>query len=165
MPGLISAHFAQTHLQLDAALRGCLLEPGKVEVARFDVFRRLLLRHIAQEEKVLFPALIRKLGHPPLFRNALRKDHAGLASLCVPMPDREWVENLGELFQHHASIEEGPGGLYELCDEVLADEAAEVLAAAEALPQLKLAPFNAGPWVRTLLAEVLKATGIDGAGD
>lgn len=162
MPGLISAHFARTHLELEAALRACLRQPGKVDVARFDVFRHLLLRHIAQEEKVLFPALIAKLGRPPLFRNALRKDHAGLAALCVPLPDREWVDNLGELFEHHCAIEEGPGGFYELCDEALTEEAGAVLAAADALAPLKLAPFNAGPWVRTLLVDVLKITGIEG---
>lgn len=163
MPGLITAHFAATHLELDAALRACLRQPGEVDVARFDVFRHLLLRHIAQEERVLFPALIRKLGHPPLFRNALRKDHAGLASLCVPLPDREWVDNLGELFEHHSAIEEAPGGFYALCDEVLAEEAGALLALADALPPLKLAPFNAGPWVRSLLVDVLQVTGIEGS--
>ncbi|MDP1825248.1 MAG: hemerythrin domain-containing protein [Archangium sp.] len=165
MPGPISSHFVAVHAQLDQALRECLKPPGKVDTAAFDQFRRLLLRHIAQEERVLMPALVKKLGSPPLFRNALRKDHAGFATLCVPLPEREWVENLGELFAHHAALEEGPGGLYPLCDEVLRDEAAAVIAAADALPPIKLAPFNGGPWVRDLLAEVLRATGIDGASD
>lgn len=165
MPGPISAHFLETHVRLDEALRRCLRQPGTVDVEAFDVFRRLLLRHIAQEERVIMPALVKKLGAPPLFRNALRKDHAGFAALCMPLPEREWVENLSELFAHHAAIEEGPGGLYPLCDEVLVAEAPAVIAAAEALPPLVLAPFNAGPWVRELLAEVLRATGIEGAPD
>lgn len=165
MPGPLSSHFVGTHALLDQALRDCLCRPGQVDVPAFDRFRRLLLRHIAQEERVLMPALTKKLGGPPLFRNALRKDHAGFAALCVPLPEREWVENLGELFAHHAALEEGPGGLYERCDEVLRDEAARVIAAADALPPIELAPFNGGPWVRELLAEVLRATGIDGSGD
>ena len=165
MSGLISTHFAATHQQLDAALRACLREPDAVDVKGFDDFRHLLLRHIAQEEKVLFPALIAKLGHPPLFRNALRKDHAGLAALCVPQPEREWVENLGELFAHHSAIEEAAGGFYELCDAVLGAEAKKVIATCEALPALRLAPFNRGPWVRALLGEVLRATGIESAPD
>jgi hypothetical protein len=165
MSAAISAHFAATHQQLDVALRACLGEPGQVDVKAFDDFRHRLLRHIAQEEKVLFPALIKKLGNPPLFRNALRKDHAGLAALCVPLPEREWVENLSELFEHHSAIEEAAGGFYALCDEVLGADAAEVIAAAEALPPLVLAPFNRGPWVRALLGEVLRATGIEAAPD
>lgn len=165
MRGAISSHFVETHVQLDQAMRDCLRRPGKVDAEAFDSFRRLLLRHIAQEERVLMPALVKKLGSPPLFRAALRKDHAGFAALCVPLPELEWVENLNESFHHHAAIEEGPGGLYPLCDEVLAADAASIIAAAEALPPIELAPFNGGPWVRALLAEVLRATGIDGSAD
>ncbi len=165
MPGPISSHFVETHAELDRALRDCMRSPGQVDLPAFDRFRRALLHHIAQEERVLMPALAKKLGSPPPFRNALRKDHAGFAALCVPLPEREWVENLGELFAHHAAVEEGPGGLYERCDAVLGPDSARVIARADALSPITLPPLSSGPLVRPLLAELLRATGIDGAAD
>ena len=35
-----------------------------------------------------------------------------------------------------------------------------MLASARALPQIKLTPFNCGPWARELLTEVLRAAGV-----
>jgi hypothetical protein len=160
MPGPIALHFNETHAELDRALRESLPRGKKVHAPAFDRFRRLLLRHIAQEERVLMPALIKKLGQPPLFRDALRKDHAGFAALCMALPERESVENLRELFKHHVAHEEGPGGLYEWCDEALREEAVAVLAQVDALPPLKVAPFNRGKWGRELLAEVMRAAGL-----
>jgi hypothetical protein len=122
------------------------------------VFRRQLLHRIAAEERILFPSLIRKLGHPPLFREAIRKDHAGLAALCVTLPDREWIESLGSQLEQHVGVEDG---LYELSDEALQQEARGVVAQLRALPPLKVAPFHAGRWGRELMTDVLAATGLE----
>lgn len=159
MSSPITAHFAEAERVLGAAL-GKVLRPPVIDVAQFDLFRRLLLHRIAAEERVLFPALIRKLGQPPLFREAIRKDHVGLAALCVPLPDREWVEGLGSQLEGHSGVEEG---LYQLSDQVLHGEAASVIAALQALPPVKVAPFHAGPWGRQLVADVLAATGLGGS--
>lgn len=142
---------------LSGAFEKCLRSPV-VDVAQFDVFRRLLLHRIAAEERILFPALLQKLGHPPLARDALRKDHAGLAALCVPLPDREWIEHLGSQLESHVGVEEG---LYEWSDEVLRGEAGPLIAALQALPPLKLTPFHAGRWGRQLLTDALSATGLE----
>ncbi len=159
MTGIIRAHFINNREQLQKAL-GNSLRGDKVDVGAFDLFRRLLLAHIAEEERVLLPALSRALGCPPLNREALRHDHVGLATLCAPVPERESVKNLQALFLEHAAVEEAAGGLYELADRVLGAQAGSVLARARALPQIKLTPFHGGPWVRELLAEVLRASGV-----
>ncbi len=52
------------------------------------------------------PALIRALRRPPDDRPGLRKDHAGIAALCVPRPEREWVENLIDLLDERYRVEE-----------------------------------------------------------
>lgn len=160
MSGPISRYFIAQHEAVRALLDRCLVGEASVDAVRFDEFRHRLLKLISVEERVLFPALVRRLGHPPVFRNALRKDHAGIAALCVPVPEREWVENLRDLLDHHARVEAAPGGFYEACDQALTDEMESLLAAMEALPPLTLAPFNAGPRVRELIARVLSATGI-----
>ena len=156
MPGPIAAHFAEGERLLETTFEKCL-RSRSIDVARFDVFRRLLLHRIAAEERILFPALISKLGHPPLFREAIRKDHAGLAALCVPLPDRVWSEMLGSQLEQHAGVEDG---LYEMSDEVLHQEAHGVVALLRALPPLKVAPFHAGRWGRELMTDVLTATGL-----
>lgn len=163
MTGPISSYFLETRAQLHRALENSL-RGDQVDVGAFDLFRRALLRHIAEEERVLIPSLTRALGGPPLYREALRHDHAGLATLCAPLPERESVENLRALFVQHAAVEEGEGGLYEQADQALAGQASTVLAAARALPQVKLTPFTCGRWARALLGEAVRASGVAASG-
>ena len=164
MTGLIASHFIENREQLQRTL-GTTLRGATVDVGAFDLFRRGLLRHIAEEERVLFPALTRALGAPLVNRAALRHDHAGLAVWCAPVPERESIENLQALFLEHAAVEEAPGGLYQLADLVLGGQASSVLAQARALPPIRLTPFNCGPWARQLLAEALRASGVAAAAD
>jgi hypothetical protein len=86
--GRISAVLTAMHDGLRRDLDACLLPGGGVDLERFDRYRHTLLRHISLEEQVLMPALIAARGRPPDFRNGLRKDHAGIAALCVPAPER-----------------------------------------------------------------------------
>lgn len=160
MTGPIATVFAAEHQALRAMLRDCLATPAGVDLARFEQFRQALLHHIAVEEKVLLPALERKLGHPTLMHEAMRKDHAGVAALCVPAPNRAWVEALQLQLEEHHRVEEGDHGFFALCDLWIADEAPAVLAAAREFPPLHLTPFNDGRRVRDHLAEVLEATGL-----
>ncbi len=159
MSGPIAASFTAEHRALTRLLEACLT-PGGVDAARFDTFRQRVLHHIAVEEKVLLPALERKLGRRALLHNALRRDHAGIAALCVPAPNRDWVESLMALLEQHHRVEEDRGGFFAECDAQLRDELPALFAAVEALPPLQLAPFTQGRRVRDQLAEVMLATGI-----
>lgn len=159
----ISHVLTAQHAQLRAELVGCFVGPAGLDVERFDVFRHSLLRHISIEEQVVMPALLAVLGAPPGFRNGLRKDHAGIAALCVPLPEREWLENLRDLLDEHYRAEEEPGGLFDLCDRHLGARRDDVLAAIERHPAVTLAPFRRGRPVRDQLRTVLLATGIAGA--
>ncbi|MCU0701650.1 MAG: hemerythrin domain-containing protein [Myxococcaceae bacterium] len=161
--GRISAVLTAMHDELRRDLDACLLAEGGVDVERFDTYRHALLRHISLEEQVLMPALIAARGRPPDFRNGLRKDHAGIAALCVPMPEREWLENLKDLLDEHYRIEEEPGGFLDQCDEALAARAETVLAAIARHPTPALAPFKRGRPVRDQLRSVMLATGITGS--
>jgi hypothetical protein len=150
------------HADSQAKLAACHRGNGEVDLKRFDEFRHVLLRHIAIEEKVLMPALAKALGKPPLFQNGLRKDHAGIAALCVPTPTREWLEDLRDLLEHHQRVEEAPGSFYALLDEHVGGDP-HLHEAVASFPPLKLPDFERGPRVRALLEEVMSQTGITGA--
>lgn len=155
----VTRFMEEDHAQLGRLLGRCLGPADRVDLEAFDAFRHHLLRHICIEEKVLMPRLVRAMGRAPLFQNGLRKDHAGIAALCVPVPCREWVEDLAELLSHHQQLEENAGGFYDLIDLHLSDEA-ELRRAIADLPPLWLPPFDSGPRVRELLARVLFETGV-----
>lgn len=160
MGRLVSSVLRAQHHQLRAELSACLATNG-LDVAAFDLFRHHLLWHVSVEERVVMPSLIRALGRPPDDRPGLRKDHAGIAALCVPRPEREWVENLRDLLDEHYRVEEAPGGFLSRCDEVLVSTLNDrVVADIEEHPTLTLAPFRKGPSVRAQVAEVLRLTGI-----
>lgn len=154
----ITTSLVRDHEEIPALLDACITPSGEVDLQKFDDFRHRLLRHIAIEEKVLRRALVKKLGVEPLFQNGLRRDHAGIASLCVPLPNREWLENLKEQLAHHNRVEEAPGGFYELVEKVCDPD--ELLKQIAAMPEVKLPPFQTGHGVREQFKRVLIDTGI-----
>jgi hypothetical protein len=158
--GPISSYFAESNRLLQSELAESMNSNRAVDVSKFDAFRHRLLRQVSIEEKILMPALVQKLGLVPEFRSGLRKDHAGIAALCVPTPCKEWVENLRDLFSFHCRIEAAPDGFFSQCDVTFGDEAAMIVELVKKVPALKLAPFNEGPRVRILLARLLEDAGI-----
>ncbi|MFZ5441963.1 MAG: hemerythrin domain-containing protein [Myxococcota bacterium] len=160
MRGPFSSWFDAEHRALGKLIRKSLPEEGGVDIEAFDAFRRKLVQHIAAQEKVFFPALISHMGHEPLYRGALSKDHGGLVSACVVTPSREWVEELWRLLEVHHTVERGDDGFARQCDHYLSHEATELLARAEALPVIPMPPFETGPGLRKRIAELLVATGL-----
>jgi len=161
MSATVSEVLREQHQVLRAALARCLVGETGLDVEAFDRFRHHLLWHVSVEERVVVPALQQVLGRLPEGTAGLRKDHAGIAALCVPRPEREWVENLRDLLEEHYRVEESPGGLLSRCDELLVSSLNErVVADIAAQPPLKLAPFRRGPSVRAQVAELLRLTGV-----
>ncbi|MBL8921372.1 MAG: hemerythrin domain-containing protein [Myxococcaceae bacterium] len=159
----VAGFLREQHRALAVSLRRALTPDGGVDVDAFDEFRHALLWHVSVEERVVMPAIVRALGRAPDDRRSLRKDHAGIVALCVPLPEREWVENLRDLLDEHYRVEEEPGGFLARCDEVLVSSLNDrVLADIDAHPPIKVATFRKGPSVRAQLAHLLKATGLDG---
>jgi Hemerythrin HHE cation binding domain len=157
MTGPLSRFFADDHRRLDASLRRAIAEPDSVDLDAFGAFRAGILRHIAMEEKVLFPAARRARGGEPLPLAArLRVDHGAIASLLVPTPTREIVADLLSVLGPHNRREEEPGGVYEQCDEALgAVGAATLVEQLRAFPEIPLNPYNDGPAVRAHIDDTL----------
>ncbi len=157
--GPIGRHLSEDHARLDALLARAVAGDGPLSREPFDAFRAGLLRHIALEEKILFPALREASGGEPLpVLRRLRVDHGALASLLVPPPTPELVGELRSILDPHDALEEGPGGLYERCDALLAGRAQEILDRMRAYPPVKVAAYYDGPRVLRRAEDALRVS-------
>lgn len=159
MAGPISTFLVADHARLDAFLRqASAARPGEVDRSSYGAFRAGLLRHIGMEEKILLPAARRARGGEPLpIAAELRRDHAALASLLVPTPTPEILDAIRELLDVHNPLEEGPEGLYAICDALLAAEADIIAEKLRAAPEVPVAPHFDGPRVREHVQVLLAA--------
>jgi len=146
--GAIYLMLAADHARLDKLLDRAAAEPGRIDPAPYDGFRRGLLKHIAMEEKILLPAAQRLNGGEPLAVAArLRLDHGAIAALLVPSPSPRIVAALRTILATHNQLEEEAGGLYETCDRIVGNEADEIVERLRAAPEVPAAPHNDGPKV------------------
>lgn len=146
MPGPLYRFLADDHARLDSLLRRAVGCPGGLDRGAYAEFRAGLLKHIGMEEKILLPAAQRTRGGEPLpIAAKLRLDHGALAALLVPSPTPAIVAAIRAVLEAHNPIEEGPGGLYEVCEELLGDNLAGVLAKLKSAPEVAVAPHVDGP--------------------
>jgi hypothetical protein len=148
MSGPIRRFFTEDHDRLDALLRGAVSVPDAFDEAAYADFRKGILRHIAWEEKILLPAARRARGGEPLpLAPRLRVDHGAIALLLVGIPDAALVAELRSILEPHNRLEEEPGGLYDLCEDLLSAATNEILEKLRAYPDVRVAPYNDGPLV------------------
>lgn len=156
--GPIHEFLTRDHQRLDALLRQSIAEPAKIDMAPYEEFRRGLLRHIAMEEKVLIPEAKRvRGGEAPAVAKQLRADHSALAALLVPTPTHEIVRAIQDILEAHNPLEEDPGGLYDVCEELAGEGAGDLLARIEAVPEVPTAAHFDGPRVHEHIANLLRA--------
>lgn len=159
--GPLSGWFAADHARLEEVLRRSVADPAAFDGDAFAAFRAGLLRHIALEEKFLLPRIRAARGGEPLPEaRRLRVDHGAIASLLVPSPDAAIVAELRAILGPHNALEEGPGGLYEAADRLLAAEADALLERIHAYPPVKVASHNDGPGVCRTAAEALRRSAL-----
>lgn len=155
--GPVTRFLAADHERLDALLTRAVRRPGTIDVAAFDEFRAGILRHIAIEEKILFPAAREARAgspHPDWMR--LRIDHGAITSLLVPHPTPEIVAEIRSILDPHNALEESPSGLYEGCDELLGAKTAALLERMRNYPPVKVAPYRDGPRVLRRAEDALR---------
>ena len=161
--GPIYHMMAQDHAYLDQLLDRACAGPGRMDPAPYDGFRRGLLKHIGMEEKILLPAMQRLNGGEPLpIAARLRLDHGAIAALLVPSPSPAIVAALKTILATHNELEEGAGGLYEICDRVAEGEADDIVKQLRHAPEVPAAPHNDGPKVMPAARRALARAGYDG---
>ncbi len=153
----LADYFTADHRRLDAFLAQALEGEPAPDMEAFAAFRAGLLRHIGMEEKVLFRAAREARGGDALPLAArLRVDHGALALLLVPTPTRDLIAEILTILRPHNHVEEEPGGMYDACDALLHDRAAELLETLRAFPVPPLNPHYDGPAAVRTAADALR---------
>lgn len=138
--GPIVALLTADHRRLDALLDriGACTDPG--ELAAYREFRGLLLKHIGIEEKILLATAQRLRGEPLAQAARLRLDHGALVSLLMPHPTPAILRAIRAILAEHNPIEEGAGGVYDVCETLAADEAEDLLRRIQLAPEVPTSP-------------------------
>ena len=160
--GPITDFLLEDHRRLEGLLQSAVSDADQVDQGAYDQFRAGLLRHIGMEEKILLPAAQRLRGGKPLpIASKLRLDHGAIASLLMPPPTAAIIAKIRAVLKVHNIIEEGPGGLYETCDELAGSESAQLLATLQAAPKLTVLPCSDSPAVMPAVQRALERAGYD----
>jgi hypothetical protein len=160
-PGAIHSLLASDHRRLEVLFQQATRDSGRVDMEKYALFRKGLLRHIGAEEKILIPeanAVSDDLG--PLAAK-IRADHGAITALLVPPPSPTILRALSSILDGHDVMEEAPDGLYARCEHLLSERAGEVLARLEAAPQVRVSPHNSDPGVNPALRRALARAGYD----
>ena len=156
----LSRFLAADHQRLDALFRQAVSDPSQIGGTAYDRFRAGLLRHIGMEEKILLPAAQRLSGGAPLpIAARLRLDHGALAALLMPSPSAAICTAIQRILVSHNEVEEGPGGLYDVCDELAAAEVDSLLAKLRAAPDVNVMPHSDSAAVMTTVRRTLERAG------
>ena len=159
-PAPLAQFLSEDHRRLDALLQSAATEPAQINREVYDQFRAGLLRHIGMEEKILFPAVQRWRGGTPLpWAVKLRLDHGALATLLLPTPTPAILATIRRLLTGHNAVEEGSGGVYDLCDQLAGFDAESLLKDLRAAPSVAVMPHSDSPAVMTTLRRTLERAG------
>ncbi|MGQ0666434.1 MAG: hemerythrin domain-containing protein [Nitrospiraceae bacterium] len=160
--GPITRFLVEDHRRLDALLQAAESQAKQVETASYNQFRAGLLRHIGMEEKILLPAVQRLRGDQLLpIASKLRLDHGALAALLMPTPTAAIIAMIRGILKSHNLLEEGPGGLYETCEQLVGSEVRNILAKLHAASEVTVMPYNDGPTVMNAVQRAVERAGYD----
>jgi hemerythrin HHE cation binding domain-containing protein len=160
--GPVTQFLMEDHRRLEQLLQSAVADTDHVEQRAYNQFRAGLLRHIGMEEKILLPAAQRIRGGESLpIAAKLRLDHGALASLLMPTPTAAIIASIRRILKDHNILEEGPGGLYETCDELAGSETAQLLAKLQAAPELSVLPHSDTPAVMNAVQRAVERAGYD----
>ena len=109
------------------ALLGQAMGGSELALDAYEAFRAGLLRHLAIEEKLLFPAAKAARGAPLSQMPVIRAAHAEIAALLAIHPTPERCARLQALLEAHDAVEEGEGGAYADCEQALGPDASVAL--------------------------------------
>lgn len=151
--GTIRRYLTDDHERLDDLLERA--DQGEaVDVVPYEQFRVGLLRHIAIEEKLLFPEL--RVRSRDLV-TMLHADHAALASLLVPTPTPALLRTIREVLGEHNPLEEDAEGLYDIYEQASGEDLASLLARAQAIPPVRASKHVDGPRIEAQVARMVAA--------
>ncbi len=144
--GPLTEFLTKDHERLDALMDRAVRDPERFDYEAYAAFREGLLRHIGIEEKILMLDAKRRRGGDPLPGSAqIRLEHSAIALLLVPTPTHALMEEIRSILEAHNPREEGPDGMYAICERLAGDEAGELLERAKQAPKVPVARHYDGP--------------------
>lgn len=156
----IQRFLVDDHLRLSELLDRATCRPEQIDLVAYAEFRAGLLRHIAMEEKVLLPFAQKKRGGEPLpIAARLRLDHGALAALLVPTPTFGIIATIRTILERHNPIEEGAGGLYEMCEASAGSETELLLNRLRSTPDVRVSPHSDGPKILEFTKRAVERAG------
>lgn len=154
--------FTEDHERIEAILDEATKDMDNIDFDLYHEFRVGLLTHIKMEEKILFPAAQKANGGEPLpLANQLRLDHGAITSLMVVRPTPEVIIVLKHVLEIHDELEERPGGMYDLCEELTKDETDEIMEELRNTTDTPVHPFNEKPYTYEVAKRSLARAGFD----
>lgn len=158
--GIVQQYLAEDHARLDALLQRTIGKQEKIDYQAYSDFRKGLLRHIAMEEKVLFPIIQRLRGGTPLpLTDKLRIDHGALGTLIMPTPTRNIVKLLQTILDAHNVLEEGSEGVYAQCEQVAGVGIENLFRRLQAVSPVSVADYSDSPAVFATIRRVVMRAG------
>src|SRR5680860_1031852 len=158
--GIVQHDLAEDHARLDKLLQRVIGGQDEIDHQAYSDFRKGLLRHIAMEEKVLFPTIQRLRGGTPLpLTDKLRLDHGALGTLIMPTPTRVIIEFIRTILDAHNALEEGSEGVYAQCEQVAGVEIEDLLRRLQAVAPVSVAAYSDSPAVFATIRRVLMRAG------
>lgn len=151
------------HGRLDALLERTGECRTPEELAAYDQFRRGILKHIGIEEKILLTAAARLRGAPLEQAARLRLDHGAIVSLLMPIPTPSIIRAIRTVLIAHNPIEEGDGGVYDICEKLAASEHDELLGKIHDAPEVPTHPNATSPRIIDAAKHALTRAGYDPA--
>ncbi len=158
--GPILDYLAADHRRLESLLHRAAGDPDRIDRDAYATFRSGLLRHIGMEEKILLPAVHRvNEGEKLPQETRIRLDHGAIAALLVLPPVPRVIRTLRRILALHDLLEEGPGGVYELCDKIAGREAIEIVERLREMPEPPVARAVDNPNVMAATERALERAG------
>jgi hypothetical protein len=154
--------FTCDHRRIEDLLDKATVDIHNIQLDYYHQFRTGLLKHIKMEEKVLFPAAQKANGGIALPLAAkLRLDHGALTSLMVVPPSPRVIKVLRYILEQHDLLEEQPGGMYDLCEELTEGETEELLKQLESATEVPVQAYNKADYALEVAKRTLARAGFD----
>lgn len=154
--------FAEDHQYIEELLNRATAQPDEIDMNYYRLFRTRLLRHIKMEEKTLFPAA--KKANETVTQALVpryRVEHGALTALMVPPPTTSLIKVIRHILEKHNLAEEGPGGLYDVCEALTQGQTQELLAQLANTEEVPVHPPNPAPIAIESARRALARAGYD----
>jgi hypothetical protein len=91
----------------------------------------------------------------------LRLDHGALTALMVVPPGPQVIKVLRHVLEQHDVLEEQPGGMYDMCEQLTDGETKELLEQLEKVTEVPVQSFNNADYALGAAKRALQRAGFD----